>query len=138
MLEEEAMPVDELRKSPMMSHLLDAQEAGKDIGHYGRLTFAMVAHHFVDRDELVAILAKGKGIDEGEAKALVQQVESRDYNPPSRSRVLEWQAQQEFPICPDPDDPGACNVYRDLNMPEQVIEHIEEYREQQFDAESNG
>ena len=130
------MPVDALRKSPMMSHLLDAQEAGQDIGHYGRLTFAMVAHHFLDRGDVVAWLVKGDGIDEGEAKALVQQVESRAYNPPSRDRILEWQAQQTFPICPDPDDPAACNVYRDLDMPEQVIEHIEEYREQQFDAES--
>jgi hypothetical protein len=75
-------------------------------------------------------------MDEGEAKSLVQQVVSRDYNPPSRQRILEWQARQDFPICPDPDDPNACNVYRDLDLPEEVIEHIEEYREQQFDAET--
>jgi hypothetical protein len=130
------MAVEELRKSPMMSHLLDALEQGQDIGHYGRLTVAMVAHHYVDREELVRILAQGKGIDEGEAKSLVQQVVSRDYNPPSRQRILEWQARQDFPICPDPDDPNACNVYRDLDLPEEVIEHIEEYREQQFDAET--
>lgn len=128
------MAVDELRKSPMMSHLLDALEQGQDIGHYGRLTVAMVAHHYIDREELVQILAQGKGMDEGEAKSLVQQVVSRDYNPPSRQRILEWQSHQDFPICPDPDDPNACNVYRDLDMPEEVIEHIEEYREHQFDA----
>jgi hypothetical protein len=120
----------------MMSHLLDALEQGQDIGHYGRLTVAMVAHHYIDREELVQILAQGKGMDEGEAKSLVQQVVSRDYNPPSRQRILEWQSHQDFPICPDPDDPNACNVYRDLDMPEEVIEHIEEYREHQFDAET--
>ena len=37
------MPVDDLQRSPMMSHLLDALERGEDLGHYGRLTFAMVA-----------------------------------------------------------------------------------------------
>ena len=129
------MPVQDLRQSPMMSHLLDALERGEDIGHYGRLTFAMVAHKFLDRDELVDWLAKDRDFDEAKAKALVQQVEERDYNPPSRRRILEWQAQQEFPICPTPDDPNACNVYRELAMPEEVYEDIEEFREQQFDAQ---
>jgi hypothetical protein len=121
------MALNDLRKSPMMTHLLDSLEKGKDIGHYGRLTFAMIAHRFLDRDELVTWLCK--------AKALVQQVESRDYNPPSRQRILEWQAQQDFPICPTPDDPNACNPYRELQMPEDVLEDIEEFREQQFEAE---
>ena len=130
------MAVEDLRQSPMMSHLLDALERGEDIGHYGRLTFAMVAHRFVDRDELVALLAQGGDTDEAKAKALVAQVEERNYNPPSRRRILEWQAQQDFPICPDPDDPNSCNVYRELQMPQDVLEDIEEYREQQFDARS--
>ena len=129
------MTVKDLRQSPMMIHLLDALERGEDIGHYGRLTFAMVAHHFLDRDELVEWLAKDRDMDEGKAKALVQQVEARDYNPPSRRRILEWQAQQEFPICPTPDDPDACNPYRELDIPQTVLEDIEEYREQKFDAE---
>jgi hypothetical protein len=51
---------------------------------------------------------------------------------------LEWQAQQEVPICPNPDDPDACNPYAELEMPDSVIEHIEEYREQQFDAQQGG
>ena len=38
--------IEELRKDSMMAHLLDSLEAGKDIGHYGRLVFAMVARHF--------------------------------------------------------------------------------------------
>ncbi|MFN8592554.1 MAG: hypothetical protein U0031_13940 [Thermomicrobiales bacterium] len=129
------MALDELRQSPMMTHLLDALERGEDIGHYGRLTFAMVAHHFLDRDELVEWLSKDRACDEHEAKALVQQMEQRDYNPPSRQRILEWQAQQDFPICPTPDDPAACNPYRELQIPDDVRENIEAFREQQFDAE---
>ena len=129
------MALDDLRRSPMMAHLLDALERGEDIGHYGRLTFAMIAHRFLDRDELVTWLGKDEDCDEAKAKALVQQVEARDDNPPSRRRILEWQEEQAFPICPTPADPDACNPYRDLNMPEEVLEDIEEYREQQFEAE---
>jgi DNA primase large subunit len=125
------MPVDDLRRSPMMSHLLDALERGEDIGHYGRLTFAMVARHFMDTEDLVQLLSHGGDTDERKARALVKQVEDHDYNPPRRERILEWQAKQEFPICPNPDDPDACNVYKELDLPERVFEHIEEYREQQ-------
>ena len=132
------MAVDDLRKSPMMVHLMEALERGEDVGHYGRLTFAMIAHKFVDRDELVGWLTKDEDCDEQKAKALVQQVEARDYNPPSRRRIMEWQAQQAFPICPTPDDPDTCNPYRELTMPEEVLEDIEEYREQQFEAEAQG
>ena len=130
------MGVQELRKSPMMSHLLGALESGQDIGQYGRLTFAMVARHFMDKEEIVELLQRG-GIDEGQAKALVQQVEERDYNPPRRERILEWQAKQDFPICPDADDPNACNVYQELELPEHVFAQIQEFREQQFDAEES-
>ena len=129
------MAVEDLRRSSMMAHLLDALDQGQDIGHYGRLTFAMIARHFVDRDELVELLAKDGDTDEGKAKSLVQQVEDRDYNPPSRRRILEWQAQQDFPICPTPDDPDTCNPYRELDIPREVLEDIEEYREQKFDAQ---
>ena len=37
------MPVEDLRQSPMMSHMLDALDRGEDIGHLGRLSFPMVA-----------------------------------------------------------------------------------------------
>ena len=120
----------------MMSHLLESLQAGKDIGHYGRLVFAMVARHFVEEDELLKLLRKDPSLDEGDAKALVQQVQGRDYNPPSRQRVLEWQKQQEFPICPNPEDPDACNVYRDLKFPDDVYENISEYREQKAEAQT--
>ena len=123
------MPVEELRQSEMMSHLLDALDKGEDIGHYGRLTFAMVAHHFLDKEELVEWLSKDSDTDEREARALVQQVEERDYNPPKRERILEWQRQQDFPICPT-DDPDACNVYKDLQFPDGVYERIAEYYEE--------
>jgi RecA-family ATPase len=113
----------------MMSHLLEALDKGEDIGHYGRLTFAMVAHHFLDKEELVEWLSKDGDTDESEARALVQQVEERDYNPPRRERILEWQEQQEFPICPNPDDPDACNVYRELYLPDEIFENIQDYRE---------
>src|SRR5437588_7024166 len=89
-----------LRASPMMAHLLDALEQGTDIGHYGRLTFVMVARHFLDEEHLVGLLANQPEQDETKARAMVNQVQQRDYNPPKRERILEWQAQQDFPICP--------------------------------------
>ena len=89
----------------------------------------MVAHHFLDKEELVEWLSKDGDTDESEARALVQQVEERDYNPPRRERILEWQDQQEFPICPNPDDPDAYNVYRELDLPDEIFENIQDYRE---------
>ena len=124
------MPVEDLRQSPMMTYLLDALDNGEDLGHYGRLTFAMVAHHFLDKDELVEWLSKDGDTDENEARALVQQVEERGYNPPRRERILEWQEQQDFPICPNPADPDACNVYNELQFPDAVYQDIQEYREE--------
>ena len=127
----------ELRKSAMMAHLLDALEKGTDIGHYGRLTFVMVARHFLEVDELVELLLGQPEIDEKAARMLVLQVQERDYNPPKREKILEWQAQQEFPICPTPDDPNGCNVYRDLEFPQGVYEHVEEFYEERVQAEMN-
>ncbi|MBD2257643.1 hypothetical protein [Pseudanabaena sp. FACHB-2040] len=124
------MALEELRKSDVMAHLLDALESGQDIGHYGRLVFTMVAHHFMAEDELVQWLQKDSDLSEQEARALYLQVQGKDYNPPKRDRILEWQKQQDFPICPNSDDPDACNVYKDLSFPEQVYEHIAEYYEQ--------
>jgi hypothetical protein len=125
---------DELRASPMMVHLLEALESGSDIGHYGRLTFAMIARHFLDDDELVRLLAAQPGQDETRARALVLQVQQKDYNPPKRERILEWQAQQDFPICPTPEDPDSCNVYRELRFPETIYENVNEYWEEQAEA----
>ena len=124
------MAVSDLRKNDMMAHLLDALEAGKDIGHYGRLVFAMVAWHFVDEKELVKLLTKDKGFSEEDAKTLVAQVQSRDYNPPKREKILRFLEQQKFPICPDAEDPDACNVYKDLRFPDAVYAKINEYYQQ--------
>ena len=124
------MAVEDLRRSGMMSHLLDSLGRGEDIGHYGRLTFAMAARRFVDRDELIALLSQDKDTGEAKARGLVQQVEEHDYNPPRRARILEWQTKQDFPIIPNPDGPDAGNVYRELDFPDEVFEYIEEYREQ--------
>ena len=128
------MAVEDLRKSDMMAHLLDSLDAGKDIGHYGRLVFAMVARHFMSEDELVQYLLKDRDFSEEDARSLVAQVQGRDYNPPRRERVLEWQAQQDFPICPNPDDPSACNVYSDLQFPDDVYENISNFYEQKAES----
>src|SRR5438045_7413446 len=101
---------DDLRDSPMMAHLLDALEEGTDIGHYGRLVFAMVARHFLDEEELVGLLASQPDWDEEKARALVLQVKAKDYSPPRRDRILQWQAQQKFPIIPNSEDPDSGNV----------------------------
>jgi len=120
------MAMKELRKNGMMSHLSDALESGKDIGHYGRLVFAMIGRHFLSEEELVRWLTKNPKFDEVQARALVEQVQARDYNPPKPQRIRQWQEEQEFPICPT-SDPDACNVYKDLQFPEGVYEHIQEY-----------
>ena len=52
------MAVENIQKNAMMAHLLKALEAGHDIGHYGRLVFAMVARHFLLEDELVISLQR--------------------------------------------------------------------------------
>lgn len=124
------MPVEELRESKMMSHLLDSLDRGDDIGHYGRLVFVMVARHFMNDEELVEYLKKDPDCDEQKARGLVQQVESRDYNPPRRERVLEWMKEQNFPICESTTEGDACNVYKSLNFPKEVYDKISGYYEE--------
>ncbi|RPI87579.1 MAG: hypothetical protein EHM41_04460 [Chloroflexi bacterium] len=109
----------------MMAHLIDSLEAGVDIGHFGRLTFVMIARHFMEEDEMIKLLRKNLNAED--AKALILQVKARDYNPPKRERILEWQKEQDFPICPNPEDPRACNVYRELRFPDSIYENIDEY-----------
>jgi hypothetical protein len=126
--------IDELRRNAMMGHLLDALDAGKDIGHYGRLVFAMVARHFLGEDDLIGYLQKDRDFAEEQARALYLQVQGRDYSPPKRERILEWQQQQDFPIIPNPDDPDAGNVYKDLQFPDEVYDHISAYYEQKAEG----
>jgi hypothetical protein len=68
-------------------------------------------------------------LDEGEIRACVQQVEEKGCSPPSREKILEYQSLQDFPIRPNPDDPDACNVYNELQIPDDVYESIREYQE---------
>jgi DNA primase large subunit len=127
--------MEELRRSPMMAHLLDALEKGTDIGHYGRLTFVMVARHFLSEETMVDFLSRQPDHNREDTEALVRQVKGHDYNPPKRERILEWQAQQDFPICPTPDEPGTCNVYQELRFPEGIYENINEFWEEKAEAE---
>ncbi|MGA7874979.1 MAG: hypothetical protein WCA08_04900 [Desulfoferrobacter sp.] len=92
------MAVEKLRKNQMMAHLLDSLQAGKDIGHYDRLVFVMVARHFMSQDELLSYLLKDPGLADKEARALCHQVQTKNYNPPRRERIVEWQQKQDFPI----------------------------------------
>lgn len=124
------MAVEDLRQSTMMNHMLEALENGEDIGHYGRLTFAMIARYFVENDELVGLLTKDTDADEQGVRALVQQVEEKGYNPPRREKILDWQSQQDFQICPEFEDPDACNIYNELTFPDGLYEDIQEYREE--------
>ena len=126
----------ELRKDPTMAHLLDSLAAGKDIGHYGRLVFAMVARHFMTHEEVLDWLMRDSDFSEPKARAMLTQVEARGYNPPKRERIMQWQQEQDFPILPHPEDPDCGNLYRSLKFPDTVYEHIEEYQEQRSEAKS--
>jgi hypothetical protein len=44
------------------------------------------------------------------------QVKGRDYNPPKRDKILAWQAEQDFPIIPNSEDPDSGNVYQELRF----------------------
>ncbi|HYX52063.1 MAG TPA: hypothetical protein VE783_01340 [Candidatus Limnocylindrales bacterium] len=101
----------------MMKRLLEALASGEDIGQYGRLVFAMVARHFISREELVEQLCKCPAFSQEQALSLVDQVSQRDYNPPRREKILAWQQEQDYQICPVPGDPDACNLYKNLKFP---------------------
>ena len=122
---------EDLRQSPTMARLLDALEAGEDVGHYGQFTFAAVAHHFMDEDAVIDLLAKQPDMDDAKARAVVLQIEERNYNPPRRERIIEQQAHQKFQIIPNPDDPDSGNLYRELTFPDDTYENITEYHEEQ-------
>ena len=126
-----------LRDSQMMAHLMDAMEQGQDIGHFGRLTFAMVGQYFLSDEEILELFNKQPDFDEKEAKVMLMQVRERGYNPPKRERILQWMEKQDFPICPNPEDPGGCNVYRELQFPDKVYGQIEDFWEERVDAQKD-
>ncbi len=125
--EQEGDGVDELRKDPMMAHLLDSLDAGTDVGHYGRLVFAMVARHFLPHADVIAWMTKDSDFNEEQAQQMLQQVEGRDYTPPRRERLLQWQKEQEFAFM-DVHDPDSGNLYRNLEFPKEVYDHIGHYQ----------
>ncbi len=125
----EAHGVDALRDDSMMAHLLDSLGRGEDIGHYGRLTFAMIARHFLSDDEVLAELTKDEDFSEEDARQMLVQVEGRDYSPPRRDRIMQWQSEQEFAIIPNPDDPDCGNVYKSLRFPKETYSHIGHYQD---------
>ena len=128
------MSAAELKQNGMMAHLMESLSQGKDIGHYGRLVFVMVARHFLSEELLFQQLRLDPNLDEEKARALIEQVVTKGYSPPSREKVLEFQ-QQQFPICPNAKDPDECNVYKDLKFPPEVYESITEYHEEKAGAE---
>jgi DNA primase large subunit len=128
------MSVAELRKNGMMAHLMDGLSRGENIGHYGRLVFVMVARYFLSEAQLFKQLLLDPDMDEEKARALIEQVATKGYSPPSREKVLEFQKHQWFPICPNPEDPDACNVYKDLKFPREVYESITEYHVEKAQA----
>ena len=128
--EPETHGIEALREDRMMAHLLDSLERGEDIGHYGRLTFAMIARHFLNDDEVLAELTKDGDFSEEQARQMLVQVEGRDYSPPRRERIMEWQSEQEFAIIPDRHDPDCGNVYKSLRFPKQTYSHIGHYQEE--------
>jgi hypothetical protein len=90
----------------------------------------MVGRYFLSSDELIEHLTKDPDCDEQKARGLIKQVEARGYNPPKRERILEWMAEQDFPICQAPDDSAACNVYKNLDFPPEVYEKISSFYQQ--------
>ncbi len=132
--EPETHGIEALREDSMMAHLLDSLERGEDIGHYGRLTFAMIARHFLTDDEVLAELTRDNDFSEEQARQMLVQVEGRDYSPPRRERILEWQAEQEFSIIPDRHDPDCGNVYKSLRFPKQTYSHIGHYQEEKAES----
>ncbi len=123
-----------LREDSMMAHLLNSLDRGEDIGHYGRLVFAMIARHFLSDDEVLAELTKDRDFSEEDARQMLVQVEGRDYSPPRRERILEWQAEQNFPIIPDPHDPDSGNVYKTLRFPKETYSHIGHYQQEKAES----
>ena len=66
------MPISDLQQSPMMNHLLQALQQKQDIGHYGRLVFAMVGQYFLSEEEIIQLLAKDPDCDQEKAQSILK------------------------------------------------------------------
>jgi hypothetical protein len=124
--------LEALGRNKMMRHLIDALDDEKDIGHYGRFTFASIARHFMHPDDLAKYLARDKDEALDDAKALVHQVNDADYSPPGPAKIRKWNEEQDFPILPpEHQTSDDANVYQDLDFPEDVYEKINAYHREQ-------
>ncbi len=127
--------LEALGRNKMMRHLIDALAEGQDIGHYGRFTFASIARHFMEPDDLAKYLAKDKDEALADAKALVHQVNDADYSPPGPSKIRKWDEEQPFAILPpEHQTSDDANVYQDLDFPDHVYEKINAYHREQAEA----
>ena len=126
------MALEDVQANPMMNHLVEALDRGKNIGHYGRLVFVMVSQYFLTENEIVALLTKDPDCDDEKARIILKQVKAHGYNPPKPDRILAWMNEQDFPICESADqDKDACNVYKSLKFPPEVYERIANYYQDQ-------
>lgn len=120
--------LDRLRQNRMMKRLIDALDDSTDIGHYGRLTFAMVAVYVMDAGDVTELLSNDHDFPREEAEVMVKQVKSKGYSPPTPEKIRAWDQQQDFQILPAEFDPADdANVYRDLDFPPEVYDGIREY-----------
>ena len=87
---------------------------------------------------LVGWLQSDQTFSEEEARSLYLQVQGRDYNPPKREKILEWQREQSFQIVPNDADPDEGNVYKDLQFPDGVYENIQDYYAEKAEAREEG
>jgi hypothetical protein len=128
--------IQDMQADPMMARLITSLAEHEDIGHYGRLVFAMVGRYFASDDELVAALQNDRDFSEEQARELVREVHAVNYSPPKREKIIEFQSRQAYRMIENVQDPDVGNVYRTLQFPEEMYHHIAEYREQKAHASS--
>jgi hypothetical protein len=86
--------------------------------------FTQVARQFMSMEEVLVWLQKNPGIQEDAARALYLQVGEKEFVPPKLEEIREWQTRQDFPICPNLNDPAACDVYQNLQFPAGIYQHL--------------
>ena len=85
--------------------------------------------------------AEGLPLTDGEGKELSKSAGKKvkkewELQEKRHKDFLEWQKEQDFPICPTPDEPGTCNVYQDLQLPDRIYDHINDYYEEQSTSDN--
>lgn len=58
------------------------------------------------------LLAEAQDAEAGKVRAMVRQVGEKGYSPPGREKILESHEQQDFTVCPSPDDGDSCAELR--------------------------